>query len=134
MISVIKGQFDFIRIALDLESVSVNWRTDKRTHKSTTTVYYPRTYKITEYRKQNEILVAHLTNIKERMKEIQAEMKRVEEFDNDLRDLADLPRLDEDLRSVGIGGSIEFENFALRELPSPLSENSVDFRKLIKLK
>ena len=86
-------------------------------------------YKITEYSRQNEILATHLLDVQNRMEKIQDEMKRIEKFDNDLHDLADLPRLDEDLRNVGIGGSVDFENFALRELPSPLSETSNEFIK-----
>lgn len=87
------------------------------------------TYKISELRRQNEILVSQLSDMQVKIGKIQDKMRQVEKFDNDLRDLADLPRLDEDTRSVGTGGSIEFPMLVLKELPSPTSENSSNLLK-----
>ncbi len=81
-------------------------------------------YRITELRRQNVVLATQLASIEQKMGGIKTKLKDLEKFDNDLRILADLPKLDEDVRGVGTGGSEDINNFALEELPVALKNKT----------
>ncbi len=85
-------------------------------------VKYYQNYKISELRRQNLVLVSQIATMEGKLKSVQARLKELEKFDNDLRVLADLPKLDEDVRDVGVGGTENYNALALEDLPDPLNE------------
>ena len=85
-------------------------------------VKFYQNYKIVELRRQNIVLVSQVSSMEEKLKRVETRLKELEKFDNDLRMLADLPKLDEDVRNVGVGGSESYTNLALEDLPDPINE------------
>jgi len=81
-------------------------------------------YRITELRRQNLVLATQLSAIEQKMDGIKIKLKDLEKFDNDLRIIADLPKLDEDVRDVGTGGTEDYNNLALEELPVDLKNKT----------
>ena len=79
-------------------------------------------YKISQLNRQNAVLISQLSSMEQRFEAIKGKLKKLEDFDNDLRIFVGLPKLDEDVRDVGIGGTtINFKNFDLEDLPVSLN-------------
>lgn len=86
---------------------------------------YYENVKITQLKHQNGILISQLSNMEQKASVIEDRLKGLESFDNELRIVADLPKLDEDVRGVGVGGfASSFVNRTMDELPSPLNEQA----------
>lgn len=84
-------------------------------------VKYHANTRVYQLQKQNGILISQLSLMEQKTKAINNRMKHLEQFDNELRIVADLPMLDDDVRSVGVGGfSAGYSNKMLEEMPSPL--------------
>ncbi len=81
-------------------------------------------YKISGLKRQNNILVSQLSSLENQFANINDRMAEVHRLDNALRVLADLPKLDDGIRNVGTGGSREFVDFALDELPVKLGNDT----------
>ncbi len=81
-------------------------------------------YKISGLKRQNNILVSQLSSMENQFADINNQMEQVHRLDNALRVLADLPKLDEGIRNVGTGGSRDFVDFVLEELPVKLKNDT----------
>ena len=53
---------------------------------------------------KNQDLQEHLTNVSERLSEVDNQLSSLADSDDQLRVLADIPKIDNDIRMVGIGG------------------------------
>lgn len=53
---------------------------------------------------KNQDLQEHLTNMSERLAEVDNQLSSLADSDDELRVLADIPKIDNDIRKVGIGG------------------------------
>jgi murein DD-endopeptidase MepM/ murein hydrolase activator NlpD len=73
--------------------------------------------------KTNQVLNNQLQQINNKVTRIEAQMQIVEKDDDALRIFADRPRIDPDLRKVGIGGSGE-DNLELNVLPEDLKNQT----------
>lgn len=97
-------------------------------------VKYYQNSKIAELRRQNIVLISQLAQMEGKMKEIRLRLNQLQQFDNDLRVLVDLPRIDEDMRNVGIGGTVDYRDLVLEELPDVLGDRvsslKMDLEKL----
>ncbi len=81
-----------------------------------------RSYKISHLNRQNAILISQLSSMESKVESIRDQLKQLENFDNDLRMLTGLPKVDEDVRDVGVGGSsVNFKGLGLEDLPVPLN-------------
>jgi len=76
-----------------------------------TNIYH--NYRIASLQKENLILNAQIRRIQSRMAQVQEQLKELEQRDDNLRVLAELPKLDEDFRSVGVGGSVKNHDYIL---------------------
>ena len=86
-------------------------------------VQYYQNHKLNQLRRHNVVLVSQLTAIEEKIDALTTRLLELEEFDDDLRMVADLPELDEDVRGVGVGGSFEsYGNSELGDLPAPVEK------------
>jgi hypothetical protein len=97
-------------------------------------VKYYQNSKIAELRRQNIVLISQLAQMEGKMKEIRLRLNQLQQFDNDLRVLVDLPRIDEDMRNVGVGGTVDYRDLVLEELPDVLGDRvsslKMDLEKL----
>jgi murein DD-endopeptidase MepM/ murein hydrolase activator NlpD len=75
--------------------------------------------RIASLSKTNQILNAQLQNLNSKVSHIEAQMQTIERSDDAMRIKNGLPRIDDDLRRVGIGGAGE-ENPDLNALPPDL--------------
>lgn len=57
--------------------------------------------------KVNHILKTQLNQVGTKVQRLETQMRQLEEHDDDLRVVADLPKIDPDLRTVGVGGFSE---------------------------
>ena len=91
---------------------------------STLFIKFYHNYKISQLRSQNTILIGQFSSMEQTLSDIQTRMKKVQKFDNDLRTIADLPKLDEGMRDVGTGGTYDFANFAFEDLSGNLKNKT----------
>ncbi len=70
---------------------------------------------------ENLILRHRLETYDERLQELNVQMRRLVEFDTELRVIADLDLIDEDVRKLGVGGSFPTED-ELRDLDPGVAE------------
>ena len=61
--------------------------------------------KIVQLEKENDILQAELKNFALKLTEVRVNIDYLEEKDDQIRTMLDLPTIDEDVRQVGVGGS-----------------------------
>lgn len=81
-----------------------------------------RSYKISHLNRQNAVLISQLSSMESKVGYIKDQLKILEDFDNDLRMLTGLPKVDEDVWDVGVGGSsVNFKGSGLEDLPVPLN-------------
>ncbi len=83
-------------------------------------VRFYQNYILNQLRRQNSVLISQLSTMEQKVSTLNARLEELEEFDNDLRIIADLPVLDEDVREVGIGGSSANSKF--EDLPVALNK------------
>lgn len=81
-------------------------------------------YKINSLKKENEILGNQLAIMEKKVSAIQSHLKRIEEKDDELRLVADLPKMDTDLRKVGIGGLVSELDKDFDVLPTSLTKKT----------
>lgn len=77
-------------------------------------------------RAENLLLSEKLRNYEKRLDELNSRMDELIKFDTQLRVMADLEPIDEDVRKVGVGGSLPIEK-ELRELDPPVAERVESF-------
>jgi murein DD-endopeptidase MepM/ murein hydrolase activator NlpD len=92
--------------------------------------------RITSLQKANKILASELGEMKLTIKEVAAQMSKIENLDDDLRMIVGLDEMDKDIRNVGQGGSaypldIEF-NLLPRETSNEISEMNIQIDQLEK--
>jgi hypothetical protein len=86
-------------------------------------VRYHQNHKLNQLRRQNVVLVSQLTAMEEKIDALTTRLLELDEFDDDLRMVADLPELDEDVWGVGVGGSFEsYANSEISDLPAPVEK------------
>jgi len=76
-------------------------------------------YNISTLKNQNSILSEQLRTLGQKLEYVNEKMTNLQDFDNQLRNLADLPKFDDDMRMYGVGGIPEYTGFAINELPLP---------------
>lgn len=60
--------------------------------------------KISSLRKENVVLGDQLSKMEKKVVLLESHLRKLEEKDNELRLVADLPKIDNDVRNVGVGG------------------------------
>ncbi|MFQ5706211.1 MAG: M23 family metallopeptidase [bacterium] len=63
--------------------------------------------KIASLTKLNAILTSQLTDMGRKAERIEKQLEELEQGDDNLRIVADLPRIDQDVRNVGVGGFLD---------------------------
>jgi len=82
-----------------------------------------RSYKISHLNRQNAVLISQLSSMESKVESIKDQLKILEDFDNNLRMLTGLPKVDEDVWDVGVGGSsVNFKGSELEDLPVPVNK------------
>ena len=81
--------------------------------------------------KSNNILRSQLTQMGGKLDHIQAMMEVLEGQDDELRLIADLPKIDSDTRNVGVGGLIDEVAFSILVSDHALAEDLVDYQQLL---
>lgn len=80
--------------------------------------------KINSLKKENAILGDQLAMMEEKVSAIQSHLKRIEKKDDELRLVADLPKMDTDLRKVGVGGLVSELDRDFDVMPINLSKKT----------
>ena len=86
--------------------------------------------KIASLSKINNLLKTQLAEIKNEVSQVEELVKDLEEEDDDLRILADLPAIDSDTRDVGVGGIVEI-NYELPLISNEIEEQGYDYQKIL---
>lgn len=79
----------------------------------------------------NHQLSKQLKSMGEKVYRIENQMQAIEKQDDDLRVFSDLPRIDKDLREVGVGGASGEEAYALNLLPLDLSQKTTEIHNIL---
>ncbi len=86
--------------------------------------------KISQLKKENSILLSELENIRDRISELTASLATLEQKDDRLRTMLDLPPIDEDVRQVGVGGNDpNLSSFISGDFP--FSKTLIENKKLL---
>ena len=77
---------------------------------------------INSYKKDNIFLVEAINNSKDRISNIEQKLNSIAQNDDNIRDMLKLPKIHEDIRMLGVGGSAAIESFQELEylLPSQI--------------
>jgi murein DD-endopeptidase MepM/ murein hydrolase activator NlpD len=90
--------------------------------------------KLKEIRSEYHTIAATLTELQERLDQLDAQMAVIEEKDRAIRTYADLPQIDQDIRALGIGGARLESSVPINELApkvkQKLSELELDIDRL----
>ena len=78
-------------------------------------------------RRENDLLMKEISELRYGVDELKASMSSLEQTDNLLRVMVDLPAIDKDVRNVGIGGSVPLD---LSHLNDPAQDLMLDLDKL----
>jgi hypothetical protein len=81
--------------------------------------------------KTNQQLSLQLKSMGEKVHRIENQMEVIEKQDDDLRIFADLPRIDTDMREVGMGGSTHPESHSMNLLPLDLSQRTTEIHGIL---
>jgi len=81
--------------------------------------------------KSNHQLSSQLKAMGEKVYRIENQMQVIEKQDDDLRVFADLPKIDTDLREVGVGGTSGEDNTAMSMLPAELSHKTAELHGIL---
>lgn len=81
--------------------------------------------------KTNQQLSMQLKSMGEKVQRIENQMQVIEQQDDDLRVFADLPRIDNDMRKVGVGGAAKSENYGMNLLPIELSQKTTEIHGIL---
>lgn len=81
--------------------------------------------------KTNQQLGLQLKAMGDKVTRIENQMQAIEKQDDDLRIFADLPRIDKDMREVGVGGASESENYSMNLLPIDLSQRTTEIHGIL---
>ena len=68
---------------------------------------------IEDHRKNNELLVTKIQRAENKIYNIEEKLNTIVEYDNEIRDMLKLPRIHDDVRELGIGGTILDNNQAI---------------------
>ena len=77
---------------------------------------------IQNHKENNKTLVASIENSKNRISNIEEKLNNIVEHDNNIREMLKLPKIHDDVRSLGIGGSTKEESFQNLEYLLPDDE------------
>jgi len=81
--------------------------------------------------KSNQQLSMQLKSMGERVYHIENQMQAIEKQDDDLRVFADLPKIDTDLRKMGVGGTNGEDAYAMNLLPVDISQKTVELHGIL---
>ncbi len=73
---------------------------------------------------ENGVLKAQLTTLNDRLQALESTLSRIVQRDNELRVLADLPKMTEDILKAGTGGAKESNNYGLSTEGTALLERT----------
>ena len=65
-----------------------------------------RDYRVTSLRKANQSLLSELKQMRSKVTDLETKLASLERTDNDLRLFVNLPPIDDDVRSMGVGGNV----------------------------
>lgn len=80
--------------------------------------------------KVNAHLTSELSDLEGKLQNIQAQVKKLEQEDDELRIVANLPRIDPDERNVGVGGIMNV-SYDMPVFSSPQSERAFEYHEML---
>lgn len=83
---------------------------------------------ISSLSKLNEHLETQIDDLGQKIVHFESKIKELEQNDDDLRLIADLPKIDSDFRHVGVGGGVKPASFDMAFASNDLSERVFDYR------
>lgn len=92
----------------------------------TTHVYH--NYKIASLNRQNAILLSQLNTMERKVDGLNGKIHDLEKTDNDLRMLANLPEVDEGTRNIGFGGTADYLDYSIEDLPIEIGKKTSNLR------
>ena len=91
-----------------------------------TDVYH--NYKIASLNHQNLILLSQLNTMQRRVQGLNGKIQKLEKTDDDLRMIANLPEVDEGMRDIGFGGTADYLDYSIEDLPVEIGKKTSDLR------
>lgn len=80
--------------------------------------------------KVNNHLTSELSDLEGKLEHIQVQVKKLEQDDDELRIVANLPRIDEDERNVGVGGLVNV-SYDLPAFSNAQSEKAFEYHEML---
>ena len=87
-------------------------------------------YRIRALENDREHLQKELLTIKERVSSLGEELNSIERMGDELRNVASLPLIDDDMRQVGVGGPLSYGSLDFGYYPDEISKTAVEINKL----
>ncbi|GBD92953.1 murein DD-endopeptidase MepM [bacterium BMS3Abin05] len=85
-------------------------------------------YKIAGLKHQNAILVAQLETIGKKVDGLSGKIHKLEKTDDDLRMIANLPVVDQGDRDIGFGGTADYLDYSIEDLPVEIGKKTSNLR------
>ncbi len=81
---------------------------------------------ISDLKQRKKFLASQLSDVEKQIESLNRKMQRIEKFDGHMRIMADLPKVDDDTRELGIGGLDDQLSFEIQSLPKDLFNKTKD--------
>ncbi|MBN1779556.1 M23 family metallopeptidase [bacterium] len=85
-------------------------------------------YRITALEKDREKLQHELLTMKERVSQLNSQLTHIESSSDELRTVANLPEINNDIRLVGVGGPSDYAGLDFLNYPDEITETAMEIR------
>ena len=85
-------------------------------------------YKIASLNHQNAVLLSQLNTMETKINGLQSKISDLEKVDNDLRVLANLNPVDDAARNIGFGGTADYLDYSIEDLPVTVGKKTSRLR------